>query len=203
MLLPSFFVYSNRLKYVKYIVEKGDTLISIAKKYNIRVSDIVNWNTIQNKNKLYKGSILKIYQIDNNTNSKSSEKNIYLGKKNTIQFTFPIKQYSIIKKFSIYGDSRNYGLLMKVHSNKTVFAANSGRVIETGYLRGYGNYVLLDHGKGWISMYSHLKSIVVQKGIFIQHNKPIGISSGSRMFFLISRKGLPKNPLLYLDSILG
>lgn len=43
-----------------YIVKAGDTLTSIAKKYNVTVDNIVSWNNIKNKNKIYVGQQLKI-----------------------------------------------------------------------------------------------------------------------------------------------
>lgn len=50
----------NNQKENTYVVKKGDTLSSIAKKYNVTYQDIAKKNNISNPNKIYAGQILKI-----------------------------------------------------------------------------------------------------------------------------------------------
>ncbi|MGE6631047.1 N-acetylmuramoyl-L-alanine amidase [Bacillus sp. NPDC077027] len=47
---------------VTYVVKKGDTLTSIAKAYNVTVSDLQKWNNITNQDFIQVGQVLKIYQ---------------------------------------------------------------------------------------------------------------------------------------------
>ncbi len=44
-----------------YVVKSGDTLSEIAKKYNVTLENLINWNDISNPNIIYIGQVLKIY----------------------------------------------------------------------------------------------------------------------------------------------
>jgi LysM repeat protein len=60
----------NNPSYVTYIVQKGDSLSSIAKKYNTTYQKIAIDNNISNPNLIYPGQKLNIYTTDNNLNNK-------------------------------------------------------------------------------------------------------------------------------------
>ena len=60
-------------------------------------------------------------------------------------------------------------------------AANRGRVVFAEYLGIYGNLVILDHGQGIASLYSHLSSIETTVGTLVEKNQQIGRSGASGM----------------------
>ena len=60
-------------------------------------------------------------------------------------------------------------------------AANRGRVVFAEYLGIYGNMVILDHGQGIASLYSHLSSIETTVGTLVEKNQQIGRSGASGM----------------------
>jgi murein DD-endopeptidase MepM/ murein hydrolase activator NlpD len=62
-----------------------------------------------------------------------------------------------------------------------VKAANRGRVIFSDYLGIYGNTVILDHGQGLTSLYSHLSRIDAAMGRLVGKNEKIGNSGTSGM----------------------
>ena len=62
-----------------------------------------------------------------------------------------------------------------------VKAANKGKVIYADYLGIYGNMVLLDHGQGVFSLYSHLSSIQVAVGDEINTDVVLGLTGTSGM----------------------
>lgn len=49
---------TNSIKY--YTIQKGDTLSSIAKKYNTTVNQLVSWNNIKNANLIYAGKKIRV-----------------------------------------------------------------------------------------------------------------------------------------------
>lgn len=88
-----------------------------------------------------------------------------------------------------------------------VVASQSGSVITAGYNRGgYGNYVVIDHGNGYKTLYAHLRngSIVVNLGQKVSQGQVIGTmgstgrSTGTHLHFEIIGSNGKLNPLLVL-----
>ena len=90
--------------------------------------------------------------------------------------------------------------------NAPVPAANSGKVVYTGYLGIYGNLIVIDHGLGMQSLYSHLSEIHVQKdqavakGDIIGKTGASGMAGGDHLHFGILISGLEVTPLEWLDD---
>lgn len=87
-----------------------------------------------------------------------------------------------------------------------VKASDSGRVMiaKSGWNYGYGNYVVVDHGNGFVSLYGHLNSIYVQQGENVSSGQKIGTvgntgnSTGPHLHFEIRFKDGLRNPTSYL-----
>lgn len=86
-----------------------------------------------------------------------------------------------------------------------VEAANKGRVVFAGELGIYGNTVVLDHGWGLFSMYSHLTQIsttvgqVVEKGERLGISGSTGLAGGDHLHFGMMVKGVFVNPIEWWD----
>lgn len=85
-------------------------------------------------------------------------------------------------------------------------AANSGIVLFTGYLGIHGNAVLIDHGLGLFSLYSHLSSIQttqglrVEKGQIIGRTGSTGMAGGDHLHFEILVNGISVNPDFFFNA---
>ncbi len=90
--------------------------------------------------------------------------------------------------------------------NAEIPAANSGTVIFTGYLGIYGNLVVIDHGLGLQSLYSHMSEINVDtgqnvaRGDILGRTGTTGMAVGDHLHFGILVGGLEVTPLEWLDS---
>ncbi len=85
-------------------------------------------------------------------------------------------------------------------------AANSGKVVFAGALGIYGNTVLLDHGCGLFSMYSHLSKIEaeankeVKKGDSLGLTGQTGMAGGDHLHFAMLVQGVFVNPIEWWDE---
>lgn len=131
----------------------------------------------------------------------------------TTGFIYPIKGYTYISSY--YGwrfNNTDYhtGVDFPAPANTPIRASASGTVIHVrtgaGYGRnwGYGNYLIVDHGGGFSTLYAHCTSIpvsvgdTVTKGQTIAYVGTTGWSTGYHLHFEIRRNGAHTNPLNYL-----
>ncbi len=83
-------------------------------------------------------------------------------------------------------------------------AAASGTVIYSGWLGGYGNLVVVDHGNGLSTAYAHASSLLVGVGQSVSQGETVslvgstGNSSGPHLHFEVRVNGQAVDPLFYL-----
>jgi septal ring factor EnvC (AmiA/AmiB activator) len=68
----------------------------------------------------------------------------------------------------------NPGIDINASVGTNVVAASTGEVAYISWLRGYGSFVILDHGGGYYSLYAHLDDINVESGQFVTAGENIG-----------------------------
>jgi murein DD-endopeptidase MepM/ murein hydrolase activator NlpD len=84
-----------------------------------------------------------------------------------------------------------------------IHAAASGTVVFSGWMDGYGNFVIIDHGNGLATAYGHQSAIYVSGG-HVSQGQVIGAvgstghSTGCHLHFEVRVNGTPVNPLNYL-----
>lgn len=76
-----------------------------------------------------------------------------------------------------------------------------GKVTEVGYdENGYGNYVVVDHGDGYTSLYGHLQKATVKKGDTVSAGQQVGVigstgnSSGPHLHLRVHKNGQSIDP---------
>ena len=86
-----------------------------------------------------------------------------------------------------------------------VRAAESGEALFCGWLRGYGQVVILDHGGNLTTVYAHLSKIEVSEGERVKAGDLIGrigatgVATGSHLHFEVRVNGKATNPMKYLQ----
>ena len=136
------------------------------------------------------------------------------------EFQWPLPGYSMIT--STFGETRGYysggKWVNDVHTGtdisgsgvygKPVVAANSGvvyAVVNSNY--GYGNYVIIDHGGGYSTLYAHCSSLAVQKGQVVIRGDVIayvgstGNSTGPHLHFEVRINGKAVDAMQYFQKV--
>ncbi len=102
----------------------------------------------------------------------------------------------------------HHGLDIRAPIGTSVVASADGDVDIAGRNAELGNYIKLVHQDGYTTVYGHLSSILVQKGIRVKRGQEIGRvgntglrCKGSHLHFEISKHGKRINPKPYLISL--
>ncbi len=81
-----------------------------------------------------------------------------------------------------------------------ILAAASGTVTTAGWVSGYGNYTVIDHGGGTMTAYGHQSSILVSVGQHVEQGQLIGYvgstgnSTGPHLHFEVYQNGSTVDP---------
>jgi murein DD-endopeptidase MepM/ murein hydrolase activator NlpD len=106
----------------------------------------------------------------------------------------------------VVGESVHMGVDLASTTNAPVEAANNGIIAYAGYLGIYGNFVMIDHGFGFFTIYGHLNSIdvkkgqEVKKGDIIAHTGSSGLAGGDHLHFGMLIGGQFVNPQEWWDA---
>ncbi len=96
------------------------------------------------------------------------------------------------------------GLFIRAAQGTAVKAIAAGQVVFAEWLRGFGNLVIVDHGEGYMSLYSNNESLYKQVGERVQPGDAIatvGNSGGqpdTGLYFEMRHQSRPVNPLLWV-----
>jgi septal ring factor EnvC (AmiA/AmiB activator) len=106
-----------------------------------------------------------------------------------------------------YGTSvKNNGIDIKAKPGTPVETVAKGKVVYNDRFLGYGNVVLIDHGKGYYTLYGHLQDVHVQVKDIVEKEQVIGTvgSTGSlegpKLHFEVRKNGRPVDPLPFLKE---
>lgn len=86
---------------------------------------------------------------------------------------------------------RARGLTIAVRPSAQVVAPIGGRIAYAGAYRGYGQIIIIDHGRGWTTLITSLAAIDVRVGDTVMQGSPIGKAGASRPTVTVElRKGV-------------
>lgn len=210
-------------------VKKGETLFSIALGYGIDYHTLASTNSIAPPYQIYPGQKIDIrtYRTKQpataqagakkvpKTQSTSKNKEITVVQK-TVPAPIPTKnkhitkwqwpaQGRLIRPFSIRPPI-NKGIDIAGILGNSVTAAASGTVVFAGHgLRGYGNLVIIEHNRQYLSAYAHVNRILVNEQEKVKAGQVIAEigSSGTnkvKLHFEIRSNGKAVNPIRYLPK---
>lgn len=211
-----------------YRVRSGDTLYSIAWRYGMDYRTLARINGIDSRYLIYPGQVLRLRGTAAATRSatrSSAASTASASPKTTtpaaarttrshaeptpvasgsIKWSWPATG-QIIGRFSS-GSNPNKGINLSGNRGDPVYAAAPGRVVYAGSgLLGYGNLVIINHNRQYLSAYAHNSRILVKENDTVQAGDKIaeiGSTGAGRtmLHFEIRRDGKPVNPLKYLPK---
>ncbi len=144
---------------------------------------------------------------DTSSDSTSSSKSAGTG---STDFTWPLPGYTSTSSaygwriHPIYGTRKFHaGEDIPAPSGVPIVAAQSGTVTTAGWVSGYGNYTVINHGGGVMTAYGHQSSIQVSVGQSVSAGEQIGLvgstgnSTGPHLHFEVYVNGATQDPKSY------
>ena len=181
-----------------YEVQKGDTLYGIARKFSIKLPELLALNNIDTNATIKVGQKIKVPASGNavkvppqNNSYADSKENGNAGKIDTVTL-WPLSS-PFVKNIS----GKVSGVELTGKPNEPVKAVHSGTVMYTGLCRGFGEVVFIQSKTGLIYSYSGLGSVKVTKGAYITAGDEIGKTgkgAESSIKFMVFQNGMPVNP---------
>jgi murein DD-endopeptidase MepM/ murein hydrolase activator NlpD len=110
----------------------------------------------------------------------------------------------LLEPYGPRGSGWHSGIDVDAPEGAPVSAAAPGVVVRTGWDGGYGNRVVVAHGRGLETTYAHLAAITVDTGSFVSESTEIGTvgctgrCDGAHLHFEIRINGISTDPLLWL-----
>lgn len=204
------------------IVQRGDTLYSIATRNGIAVADLAAWNGLSPPYTIYPGQRLRLYpgsgRVAQPTPTRPATPPrsgpgsppppptpvVVAPPSSGFAWRWPADG-ALVGRF-VPGDPTRQGIDIAGREGSPVLAAADGTVVYSGAgLVGYGELVIVKHTENWLSAYGHNRKRLVNEGQLVKAGQPIaemGHSGAPRdmLHFEIRYNGKPVDPLPYLPA---
>jgi lipoprotein NlpD len=211
LLLQSCGGQSTRNDSQTHIVRKGETLYSIAWRYDKDPDDVARWNRLGDGSLIYPGQVIRLTPPAGSTTTASS------GAKRTEPRPLPSIPSQPSPPWAWPTSGRinvefgakpgpGTGVLINGKMGQPIYAAASGRVVYAGSgLIGYGELIILKHNETYLSAYGYNAKLLVREGQEIKKGQQIatmgeGPERKPRLHFEIRRNGTPVNPRQFLPA---
>ncbi len=191
-----------------HVVRRGETLYTIAWRYNRDHRDLARWNRLGDGSLIYPGQGIRLIPPAGSTAGAPAGPEaprlppIPAGPS-------PSWQWPTEGPVDVgFGErpGSGTGLLVGGRAGQPVVAAADGRVVYAGGgLIGYGKLIILKHNDTYLSAYGHNASLLVREGQAIRKGQRIatmgqGPEQKPRLHFEIRRNGKPVDPRRYLPA---
>lgn len=200
---------------INHEVKSGDTVLAVANKYQVSANDIVQANKLASASDIRSGDLLFIpggvkptkvvssYQprpapvsVSPNPVDVLPAEVVDTGTK----LLWPVKSTRITQYYH-WGHS---GLDIGDKTGSPIYASEAGRIERSGWSKGYGYNVVINHGNGVQTLYAHASKLLVEAGDAVARGDTIaligstGWSTGPHLHMEVRINGVRKNPLNYI-----
>jgi murein DD-endopeptidase MepM/ murein hydrolase activator NlpD len=182
-----------------------------SEKQNISVNEVQKkrlYESLKIRRMEYEGQVKALEadsrRIESFINSRGASKTVSSGK-----FSYPINGRLTCKfgwRIHPLWGGRNFhtGIDLAAPYGKPITASDRGEVIFSGWWGGYGKAVVIDHGRGYTTVYGHMSRVYAQTGQSVEKGQTIGLigstgySTGPHVHFEIRVNGKPVDPMQFL-----
>lgn len=97
------------------------------------------------------------------------------------------------------------GIIINGEAGSPIQSIHTGKVLYSGWLRGFGLVLVVDHGLGFMSVYGHNQALLKEPGDYVRRGETIALMGQSggqtrpNLYFELRNKGVPVNPTAWLD----
>lgn len=196
------------------VVQRGQTLSEIAREYRVSVAQLMQANGISDPRHLLAGQTLFIPGVSYARRIAVRARDQRLQKA-SIQwpqeradrhFDWPVEGGgSLSSGFGLRDGVMHDGIDICARSGTPVRAAGSGKVIYCGWIRGYGNVIIIRHSGDYVTVYGHNKVNLVHVGESVARDQIIaelgesGRATRPNLHFEVRHDNQAENPLLFLN----
>lgn len=120
-------------------------------------------------------------------------------------FKWPAPGYgNITSPYGMRWGKLHKGIDIGAPTGAKIIASNEGKITTSAYNSSYGNYVIINHGGGYMTVYAHLSKRLVSVGQYVAKGQTIGLcgstghSTGPHLHFEIRVNGTAVNPQKYV-----
>ena len=204
---PTLFTHSSAQVPTRHTVVAGETIYHIAQKYGVSVGRLMAANGLSDPRELRVGQSLVIpgsYRAGVAVGERGVHP--YAGERASRQFMWPVAQGVVSSGFGIRNGAMHEGVDIAAPAGTPVYAADSGTVIFSGTLHGYGNTVIIRHDDGYVTVYGHNERNLVAEGVHVARGHEIGQigrsgrTTGANLHFEVRRENVAQDPLAYLPE---
>jgi murein DD-endopeptidase MepM/ murein hydrolase activator NlpD len=207
---------SKRPPGVVHTVQKGENLYRIGLRYGVDAKEIARANGIRDVRELRPGQRLFIPGARRRPGGSSAPGNMARAQpdarsrpqasspsRSSLRFRWPVRG-RLSSRFGARRGRPHEGIDIAASRGTPIFAAEAGRVIQSGRMRGYGKVVIVKHAGAYRTIYAHANRLFVRKGQFVERGQKIaevgstGRSSGPHLHFEIRQRERPRDPMAYL-----
>jgi murein DD-endopeptidase MepM/ murein hydrolase activator NlpD len=195
-----------------YVVQPGDTLYRIASKAGRSTRDIARWNELGDADRLEVGQVLRVVPPGAspgaaNRHRESREEQAKVPPPASPP-AGPKGDWSWPAAGPVVGGfngTSNKGVDIGGKLGDPVLAMGKGVVVAAEEMRGYGTVLMVDHGGSYMSVYAHVRTLLVKKGQTVSKGQKIaemGYADADRirLHFEIRRGGNAVDPRQYLPG---
>ncbi|MFN2215963.1 MAG: peptidoglycan DD-metalloendopeptidase family protein [Anaerolineales bacterium] len=201
---------------VYYQWQEGDTLASVADKFNAKVEDIINWPgndidlldpepevgnfvMIPGGAREFQQWLIPTIAVGRSGTASVAGSACGPGPVGSTAFIWPADNHFLSGNDYWSG---HLGIDIAAGEGAAVYASDSGVVTmaDGGYNGGYGNVIMIDHGNGYVTLYAHLSQINVVRCQSVYQGNVIGLagntgnSFGAHLHFEVREGGGFINP---------
>ncbi len=180
-------------------VLEGDSLNAISVKYHVSVEEILDANDLTS-DVLAKGAELFIPGAKMDSASlKKAMGELFVC---PLKIKYRISSYFGHRKDPFTGAPSNHtGVDMACPQGTPIYSAMSGKVVYVGWSNIFGNYVIINHGNGYQTLYAHMLKTLAKTGTYVDQSTKIGLvgstgySTGPHLHFTVYKNGKLADPL--------